>query len=132
MSPFANVFGAPQDHTRDSLDIVHQNLATGMAIMLDVRSDEEWDMGHLSGAVHLPIDLLFRVVTDAAGLKMLDRSKIIYCHCRSGVRALLTSKLLTPLGYDVRTLEQSYEALASSGFDFGHPSVRVNGNRLED
>ncbi len=104
---------------RDSsgpLKTVLQDIREGKAILLDVRTLKEWDKGHLQDAVNIPIDELEQRLSNSEELDELDKNKIIYCHCESGVRAMLAEKLLQPLGYELRALSQNYRALIDHGF----------------
>ncbi len=44
----------PLTHTKDSLALVNENVKAGKAVIVDVREQDEWDAGHLKGAVLLP------------------------------------------------------------------------------
>lgn len=75
------IFGAKKRH-------VKQYLEQG-AVILDVRSQKEWDVGHIEGSMHVPLDHL----TDKVGdIKRLDKP-VIVC-CESGVRAAKAAKFL--------------------------------------
>ncbi len=53
------------------------------AMIIDVRTQEEWDSGHLEGAVRIGIaDADF-----AAMIEELDKTADYYIYCRSGNRA---------------------------------------------
>lgn len=43
-------------HTKETLEKVLDRIDEKDAILLDVRSPEEWDEAHVEGAIHLPID----------------------------------------------------------------------------
>ena len=59
------------------------------AIIVDVRTKEEWDSGHIDGAKHIPLDDLKNQVEE---LKSLNKP-IITC-CASGVRSAKAAKFL--------------------------------------
>ncbi len=59
------------------------------AVILDVRSQKEWDAGHIEGAMHVPMDQLTDKVDD---LKRLDKP-VIVC-CESGARATKAASFL--------------------------------------
>jgi phage shock protein E len=101
------------EHTKDSLETVRKNLKEGKAILLDVRTPEEWNEGHLQAAQLFPLQQL---QTQGVPENRWDKSKIIYCHCRSGRRALAAAEILAKAGYDVRPLKQGYEELVKAGF----------------
>lgn len=65
-------------------DFIEQAKADTTAIILDVRTPEEYKEEHLAGARQL--DFLNTSVFDA-GIKLLDKSHTYYVYCRSGKRS---------------------------------------------
>lgn len=65
-------------------DFIEQAKADTTAIILDVRTTEEYKEEHLAGAQHL--DFLNTKAFDA-GIKLLDKSHTYYVYCRSGKRS---------------------------------------------
>ena len=111
---------APTEHTQDSLETIQERLANNEAILLDVREQDEWNLGHLKDAVSAPLSVLEEGVGDEgfdALLGKLSKDKIIYCHCVSGGRVMPASKILHQQGYDVRPLKPGYDDLVESGFE---------------
>ena len=83
------------------------------ALVLDVRNVNEYEAGHLAGALNLPVDeLRFR-------MDELPRGVRIHLHCRSGFRAHLALRILKENGYDsLVNVTGGYMAiLAEGGFD---------------
>src|SRR5205823_13428556 len=103
-------------HTKDSLDAVKDNVKLGKALIVDVREQNEWDAGHLKGAILLPQSKLNDDSQLPTLLKSLTKDKIIYTHCRAGGRALMCGDILKKQGYDVRPLKPGYQDLISAGF----------------
>ncbi len=103
-------------HTKDSLPDVQQAVATGQAVIVDVREPEEWAAGHLAGARLVPLSALEEGVDPARLAQVLPKDKIIYCHCLAGGRCLDAAGILIPLGYDVRPLKPGYPQLIQAGF----------------
>jgi rhodanese-related sulfurtransferase len=105
------------EHTKDSLDTVKKNVAEGKAVIVDVREQNEWDEGHLAGAILMPSSKL-KVEKDLADLvKKLDKKTIIYTHCRAGGRAATCAAILKKQGFDVRALKPGYKDLIEAGFE---------------
>ena len=104
-------------HTKDTLDTVKKNIKEGKAQLLDVREQKEWDEGHLEGAVLLPKSKLDDEKEANALISKLDKSKIVYTHCRAGRRALACGEILKKQGFDVRPLKAGYEDLLKAGFE---------------
>lgn len=69
---------------------------TQEAIVLDVREQDEFDAGHIPGAVLLPVGTITKD-TVAAVIPELDSVVLVYC--RSGNRSKKASQALVELGY---------------------------------
>ncbi|MDU7339099.1 MAG: FAD-dependent oxidoreductase [Clostridium sp.] len=72
------------------------------AILLDVRTNMEWNNGSIPGAVHIPLDSL------RENLKEIDREKEIYVHCQSGLRSYLACRILSQNGFNCYNLSGGY------------------------
>ena len=64
-------------------------------IILDTRTQEEYDDGHIPGAIVLPYD---EVLEKAEGI-LPDKNQLILVYCRSGRRSKLAAEDLVKLGY---------------------------------
>ncbi|MBA3822963.1 MAG: ThiF family adenylyltransferase, partial [Ktedonobacterales bacterium] len=81
-------------------------------VALDVREQDEWDGGHLAGAVHIPRGYLELRVEDAVP----ERDTPVVVYCAGGVRSLLAAQTLQAMGYtDVRSLKGGYTAWTQAG-----------------
>ncbi|MFM8414632.1 MAG: rhodanese-like domain-containing protein [Planctomycetota bacterium] len=107
---------AAAGHTKDTLPAVQQAVASGQAVLVDVREPDEWAAGHVAGARLLPLSTLEAGVDPARLAQVLPKDKIIYCHCLAGGRCLEAAAILAPLGYDVRPLKPGYPQLIQAGF----------------
>ncbi len=63
--------------------------------VLDVRRQDEWDRGHIPGAVHIPHVRLLEHLDE------LPRDKTLLVHCQSGVRSAAAAALLAAHGFYV-------------------------------
>jgi len=94
---------------------VHADLhsgATGL-VVVDSRSIESWNQGHLPGALHLPTA---RIAELAAELIPLDTVVVTYCWgpgCNGATRAALA---FARLGYRVKEMIGGYEYWVREGF----------------
>lgn len=66
------------------------------AVVLDVRTQEEYDSGHIKGAVLLPVDA---ITEESAGEVIQTKDTQVLVYCRSGNRSVTASKALAQLGY---------------------------------
>ena len=64
-------------------------------IILDVRTQEEYDQGHIPGAILIPDN---RIDADAEKV-LTDKNQLILVYCRSGRRSKLAAEHLVQLGY---------------------------------
>ena len=64
-------------------------------VILDTRTQEEFDEGHIPGAILIPYD---EVLKKAEGI-LTDKDQLILVYCRSGRRSKLAAADLVTLGY---------------------------------
>lgn len=118
------IFLAPGDarpsaeFTKDSLDTVKKNIAEKKAVLVDVRSQEEWDEGHLKDSIFLPVTSLRKHSFDEKRVaKTVPKKKILYTFCVVGMRAKQAATILERHGYAVRALKPGYEQLVEAGVE---------------
>ena len=63
--------------------------------ILDVRSEEEFNTGHIEGAILIPDTEILEMAEET----LTDKSATILVYCRSGRRSALASASLVELGY---------------------------------
>ena len=66
-------------------------------IIVDVRTKDEYDESHISGAINIPYDQMDENLT-------LDKEKNIFVYCKSGRRSQIAYETLKELGYTVYDL----------------------------
>ena len=64
-------------------------------IVLDVRTEEEYNEGHIEGAVLIPD---YEINTKAESI-LKDKEQLLLVYCRSGRRSKLAAESLAALGY---------------------------------
>jgi ArsR family transcriptional regulator len=103
-------------HDRDGLEPVSreellQRLRAGTVTVLDVRPGDEFALGHLPGAVNIPLPAL------EARLSELDPSQEIVAYCR-GPYCVLSYEAVAALrarGFKVRRLEDGFPEWRAAG-----------------
>ena len=89
-------------------------------LLVDVREQDEWNEGHLPGAVHIPRGNLESRIERAAP----DRSGSIVLYCQSGNRSAFAAKTLEELGYEnVVSLAGGFTDWKRNGFPTQLPRV---------
>ena len=61
--------------------------------VIDVRTEAEWDTGHLEGALHIEWQDILKVPSD------IKKDEEIFLYCRSGNRSGKATKILIEAGY---------------------------------
>ena len=69
---------------------------TEEVIILDVREQDEYDSGHIPGAVLLPVGTIDE---DTAAEVIPEKDSTVLVYCRSGNRSKTASSTLVELGY---------------------------------
>ena len=69
---------------------------TQEVIILDVREQDEYDSGHIPGAVLLPVGTIDE---DTAAEVIPEKDSTVLVYCRSGNRSKRASQMLADLGY---------------------------------
>jgi rhodanese-related sulfurtransferase len=81
------------------------------AVLLDVRSQEEWEAGHHPKGVLMPHWFVPMKIQDVVALK----GQPVVTYCRSGMRSSLAADALDRLGYtQVSSVSGGYDAYLKS------------------
>ena len=64
-------------------------------IILDVREQDEYDTGHIPGAILIP----YTQIEEKASEMLPDKDQLILVYCRSGRRSKIAAEALAELGY---------------------------------
>jgi sulfur-carrier protein adenylyltransferase/sulfurtransferase len=95
-------------------------LAEGDAAAVDVRERDEWEEGHIPGAVHIPRGSLEGRIERAVP----DRAQPIVLYCSGGSRSAFAARTLEELGYEnVASLAGGFTDWKRNGFPFELPQT---------
>ena len=64
------------------------------AVLLDVRTVQEYSRGHISGFKNIPLDELREHIHE------IEKGKPVYLICQSGLRSYIASRILEGYGYE--------------------------------
>ena len=73
-----------------------ERIESGEPVVVDVREQDEWDEGHIAGAVHVPRGHLESRIERLAP----DTTRPVIVYCSAGNRSAFAAKTLAELGYD--------------------------------
>lgn len=85
--------------------------ARAQGIWIDVRTPEEYESGHLDGAINIPHDQIAAKIAAASP----DKNAPVNLYCRSGKRAGIAKQELEKLGYTRVTNHGGYQDLLDKG-----------------
>ena len=74
----------------------------GSVTLLDTRTREEYDSGHVEGFLNIPVDELRERMGE------LEAGKPVYVICQSGLRSYLACRILTQNGFDCSNFSGGY------------------------
>jgi molybdopterin/thiamine biosynthesis adenylyltransferase/rhodanese-related sulfurtransferase len=92
--------------------------AVSGAAWIDVREGDEWQEGHIPGAVHVPRGFLESRIEGVVA----DKTKPIIVYCAAGARSAFAAKTLLDLGYEnVSSLIGGFTDWKRNGYDIKLP-----------
>lgn len=105
-----------------TIPTAHPGDVTGTTYLLDVREDDEWQAGHIDGAVHIPMSALLQRLAE------VPKEGDVVVVCKVGGRSAQVTAYLKQQGWsNVRNLDGGVIAWAHAGrplvTDTGVPAV---------
>ena len=96
MPTYRDYFAEIKKRVKEATPQQVAELLRGEGVQLaDVREKDEWDAGHLPGAVHVPKSFLEQWAED----RIPDKTKTTVLYCAGGVRSAMAADTLAKLGY---------------------------------
>jgi molybdopterin/thiamine biosynthesis adenylyltransferase/rhodanese-related sulfurtransferase len=108
------------ERTKSQIDEIDADGAQALdgAVWIDVREADEWQEGHLPGAVHIPRGYLESRVEGVAP----DKSTELIVYCASAARSAFAAKTLQELGYEhVHSLAGGFTDWKRNGLEITMP-----------
>jgi rhodanese-related sulfurtransferase len=112
MTDALEYFSAKLLHETDPSDVYAAQKAGEHVVLVDVRGDDAWAQGRISGAIHMP----YREIAVRAPNEIPEgTSVVVYCWspgCNAGAKG---AREFAVLGYPVREMIGGYEYWAREG-----------------
>src|SRR5919109_4964759 len=112
----------------DEIDVSRARdlLADDEAAAVDVRERDEWEEGHIPGAVHIPRGSLEGRIENAVP----DRARPVVVYCSGGSRSAFAARTLEELGYEhVVSLSGGFTDWKRNGLPFELPRTLEEAKR---
>jgi hydroxyacylglutathione hydrolase len=92
--------------TSDEFAEVYRESETSV---IDVRKPDEYDQGHIRGALNLPLDYINEV------MDQFPKNDTMYVHCAGGYRSMIAASILKSRGFDhVINIEEGFGGVAKT------------------
>ena len=92
-------------------DVLQMRSRGDDVVLLDVREPNEWNLGHLPDAIHIP-----RGILESSIEPRVARDKRVVIYCASGNRSALAAETLQQMGYaDVASMSGGFRGWVEAG-----------------
>lgn len=97
-----------------SVQQAKEMIDSGEVFILDVRTQEEYDAGHIKGSTLIPVQVLDKRLNE------LSRDKKILVYCRSGHRSAQASEILVNNGFkQIYNMKGGITEWINAGYETG-------------
>lgn len=91
---------------------VHELVKKGQAVVVDVRGSVPYELGHVAGAVWIPLGFVARRAAELPADKLI----VTYCTCKAEESSLEAARILASLGFErLAALRGGYPAWEKAG-----------------
>ena len=97
-----------------------ERISSGEVTLVDVRTDAEWNAGHIAQANH---QFLGRLPDN---LDQISREQLVVLQCQSGVRSAVATSVLQAAGYDVVNMTGGFNGWRQAGLPTAWDSTSAN------
>lgn len=76
--------------------------------LVDIRGKQEYEMGHIQGAFHVPLEQLDRF------FEKRDKNQMVILYCERGITSVKAANRFSKMGYRVGTLAGGFSSYNKS------------------
>lgn len=109
--------GVPTIAVADADKLIQANKNNSGFVLLDVRTPDEFNGGHIAGA----IDIDYYAADFKANIGKLDKNKQYLVYCRTGIRGAASVQIMIDLGF---TRTQNMAGGITEWMQEGYPTVK--------
>ena len=82
---------------------------------IDVRTQEEWNEGHIEGALHVPVE---DIINEKIGpIRNLAKEEELQIYCKTGNRSGIAMSILAAMGYNNTENMGGIDRMVSLGYN---------------
>jgi rhodanese-related sulfurtransferase len=110
----------PTIDTQDAYNLIQRNINNPDFVILDVRTADEFNTGHLAGAINID----YTSAQFTADVSLLDKSKQYLIYCATGVRGAAATQIMVGLGFsNVQNMAGGITAWIQDGYPTTAPAT---------
>ena len=94
--------------------MIKAKVQKGEVVLIDVREKNEWDEGHVLGAKLLSLSKISKGATKEEIESVVGKDKVVYLHCKAGVRCMKAAEILEKQGFKVQAIDLPVGELINS------------------
>jgi phage shock protein E len=102
------------DYIKDNVEVIKAKVQKGEVVLIDVREKNEWDEGHVLGAKLLSLSKISKGATKEEIESVVGKDKVVYLHCKAGVRCMKAAEILEKQGFKVQAIDLPVGELINS------------------
>lgn len=103
-----------------------EKLDMNKTLLMDVRTEMEFNNGHIDGAVNIPVDELRNRLNE------LDMNKEIFVYCQVGLRGYIADRILTQNGFKVKNLTGGYKSYSVLNYKpFKNEEIKLDDIKID-
>ncbi|MCF8010684.1 MAG: FAD-dependent oxidoreductase [Clostridiales bacterium] len=92
---------------------IHEKFNENEYVLLDVRTEDEYEESHIEGSVNIPVDNI------RERIKEIPADKKLLIYCKIGLRAYIAYRILSQRGYEAYNLSGGYDTYLAEKYKFG-------------
>ncbi|MBP2073195.1 CoA-disulfide reductase [Thermoanaerobacterium butyriciformans] len=115
---------------RGDISVFHwdeiEKIDMSKSVILDVRTDMEYQLGNIKGSINIPVDEL------RENLDKIPKDKDIYVYCQVGLRGYIACRILMQNGFkSVKNLSGGYKIYETATSDSSDITIRYDDEQTE-
>jgi rhodanese-related sulfurtransferase len=120
LTTISSTSGVPTISVTDAFNLIQQNTSNPNFVILDVRTADEFNTGHIAGAINID----YYSSNFQADVGKLDKNKKYLVYCRTGIRGAAATQIMISLGFaDVQNMAGGIMAWIQDGYPVTTPTT---------
>ena len=120
LTTITSTSGVPTIIVADAFNLIQQNISNPNLVILDVRTANEFNTGHIAGAINID----YYAADFQANISKLNKNKQYLVYCATGIRGAAATQIMITLGFkQVQNMAGGITAWIQGGYPVTTPTV---------